>query len=82
MRLLIDISNYNIEWIRNAYDIPRDIGTDIAKAIIDGHERKTGHWIDGKCSECGEHAPYYSMATAYYLSKFCPHCGAEMSHDD
>ena len=43
-------------------------------------ERKEGHWIDTgeaidddtevKCSECGE--------VIYWLSNFCPCCGADM----
>lgn len=41
-------------------------------------ERKTGKWIDGKCDQCGKHAPFWSMATTYYLSNFCPNCGARM----
>lgn len=41
-------------------------------------ERKEGRWINGKCSNCGEHAPYWSMASTYYQSNFCPNCGAKM----
>ena len=41
-------------------------------------ERKRGKWVDGKCSLCSEHAPFYSMASTYYKSNFCPNCGAEM----
>lgn len=41
-------------------------------------ERKTGRWIDGKCNRCGTHAPYWAMASTYYLSEYCPHCGAYM----
>lgn len=41
-------------------------------------ERKTGKWIDGKCDQCGAHAPFWSMASTYYESKFCPHCGCKM----
>ena len=41
-------------------------------------ERKTGKWIDGKCNKCGTHAPYWAMASTYYLSEYCPHCGARL----
>ena len=41
-------------------------------------ERKPGHWIDGKCDQCGCHAPYWSMSTTYYKSNYCPECGADM----
>lgn len=37
-----------------------------------------GQWVDGKCNQCGEHAPFWSMATTYYRSRYCPNCGAEM----
>ena len=34
MKLVIDISGYNAEWIRNAYGIPQEINTNIAESII------------------------------------------------
>lgn len=34
MKLVIDISDYNAEWIRNAYSIPQEINTSIAESII------------------------------------------------
>ena len=37
-----------------------------------------GQWVDGKCNQCGERAPFWSMATTYYRSRYCPNCGAEM----
>jgi hypothetical protein len=45
---------------------------------IDAEPVKHGKWILGKCNRCGEHAPFWSMATTYYESNFCPHCGADM----
>ena len=44
--------------------------------------RPTAEWIDGKCSECGHHAPYWAMASTYYESYFCPNCGARMRGED
>ena len=44
--------------------------------------QKSGKWIKGKCSICGEHAPFWSMATTYYESKYCPNCGAEMESEE
>ncbi len=42
-------------------------------------ERRKGKWLQlGKCSECGGSAPFWSMASTYYESDFCPHCGADM----
>ena len=46
-----------------------DMVDDIANLKALKQEPKTGHWINGKCSECGEYAPYWS---------FCPNCGADM----
>lgn len=39
-------------------------------------KRRTGKWIDGKCNQCGEHAPYWAMASTYHLSNFCTNCGS------
>lgn len=39
---------------------------------------KRGRWINGHCSECNEHAPYWCMASTYHASNFCPMCGADM----
>ena len=41
-------------------------------------ERKKGKWINGYCSECGKHAPFWAMASTYYKSSYCPNCGADM----
>lgn len=40
-------------------------------------ERKR-KWINGRCSECNAHAPFYAMASTYYESAYCPNCGADM----
>ena len=37
-----------------------------------------GRWVDGKCDNCGEHAPYWCLATTFHESNFCPNCGADM----
>ena len=36
MKLVIDISEYDREWIKNTYGIPQDIDVAIARAIIHG----------------------------------------------
>ena len=41
-------------------------------------EPKEGHWINGKCDLCGEHAPFWCMASTYHESNYCPNCGAKM----
>ena len=39
-------------------------------------QQKIGKWIKGECSQCGEHAPYWSMASCYYKGNYCPNCGS------
>lgn len=42
---------------------------------------KTGHWIDGHCSECGCDVPAYIVDWKWQKdmdAKFCPNCGAKM----
>ena len=41
-------------------------------------EPKEGRWINGKCDLCGEHAPFWCMASTYHESNYCPNCGARM----
>lgn len=43
---------------------------------------RQGRWIDGKCNRCGTHAPYWAMASTYYCSEYCPHCGAYMATEE
>ena len=83
MKLVIDISKYNREWIKNGYKIPQEINLDIARAIVEGEllesTRKSGKWIfigDGyKCSECKS---VYSWWADSQTSNYCPNCGTEM----
>ena len=52
---------------------------EVLESLQSAHpERRKGKWIEGKCNRCGERAPYWSMASTYYKSNFCPHCGADM----
>lgn len=86
MRLVINISEYDKEWIQNTYGIPQEINVDIAKAIINGEphkpNRKKGKWILGDyedmyyiCDQCGhKETEYYSVPKA----NFCKVCGADM----
>ena len=46
MRVVIDISEYDKEWIGNAYGIPQEINTKIAEAIINAEPcQPESHWI-------------------------------------
>ena len=33
---------------------------------------------NGRCSNCGGHAPFWCMASTYYKSPWCQECGAKM----
>ena len=33
---------------------------------------------NGRCSNCGGHAPFWCMASTYYESPWCQECGAKM----
>lgn len=38
------------------------------------------HWDEnGRCTNCGGHAPYHAMASTYYKSPYCFECGAKMN---
>jgi uncharacterized OB-fold protein len=54
----------------------------VIKSMKKYEEPKTGRWIDGKCNRCGTHAPFWAMASTYYLSEYCPHCGAKMTESE
>ena len=46
MRIVIDISEHDKEWIGNAYGIPQEINTKIAEAIINAEPcQPEPHWI-------------------------------------
>lgn len=58
MKLLINISEYNAEYIKNTYGIPQDINVVIAEAIISGKQIPTPHGrlgdLDALIEEYGE----------------------------
>lgn len=33
---------------------------------------------NGRCSNCGGHAPFWCMASTYYKSPWCHECGCKM----
>lgn len=72
MRLIIDISEYNAEYIKNAYGIPQDINMIIAEAIINGKQVPTPH---GRLIDADELAnkTFYSTTGAPYITyrTFC-----------
>ena len=37
---------------------------------------------NGRCTNCGGHAPFFAMATTYYKSPYCHECGAKMDLEE
>ena len=37
---------------------------------------------NGRCTNCGGHAPFYSMASTYHESPYCFECGARMDKEE
>ena len=52
------------------------------KKLCDKVEAKPivhAHWnADGRCTNCGGHAPFFAYADDWFETKYCPHCGAQM----
>lgn len=47
---------------------------------VDAEPVRHGRWEEnGRCTNCGGHAPYWAMATTYYKSPYCFECGAKMT---
>lgn len=67
-----------INVVRNIIPDNRSIGTCEELERLPPIQPKRGRWINGHCSECNEHAPYWCMASTYHASNFCPNCGADM----
>ena len=38
--------------------------------------------VNGHCTNCGGHAPFYCMTSTYYKSPYCFECGAKMRCDN
>ena len=67
MRLIIDISEYNAEYIKNAYGIPQDINMIIAESIINGKQVPTPH---GRLIDADKLAneTFYGATSAPYIT--------------
>lgn len=55
MRFVIDISEYDKEWIGNACGIPQEINTKIAEAIINAEPCQPELHYDEWCDSCQEY---------------------------
>ena len=68
-----------------AQPAPSQVAADISRIVENGQdmrvigqpERIKGHWVNGRCDKCNEHAPFWAMASTYYASNFCSNCGSD-----
>ena len=37
---------------------------------------------NGRCTNCGGHAPFYCMTSTYHKSHYCFECGARMDKEE
>ena len=37
---------------------------------------------NGRCTNCGGHAPFYCMTSTYHKSPYCFECGAKMDKEE
>jgi len=84
VKIIIDISEYDKEWIANGYSIPQELNADIARKIIeaeplfpddntsveDGKSVVYAHWIGDPVPEGNA-----NIFTSKYVSRTCSHCG-------
>ena len=44
-------------------------------------ETTEAEWdVNGRCTSCGGHAPFWAMASTYYRSPYCHECGRRMKN--
>ena len=74
-----------IEWFMPYAHVGESIDADVVISDIKGMKSadvapvRHARWDEnGRCSNCGGHAPFWCMASTYYKSPWCQECGAEM----
>lgn len=91
MKLIIDMDDYDLEWIKNGYCIPPELNEKMTEMIINGTplDDKTGYWVKYGIPRCGEQH-YKCTSCGYYINfgqwgelytkefKYCPNCGTKM----
>jgi len=94
MQIVIDIKDYDREWITNGYYIPNEINGKIAEAIINGAPLPgLGHWsrktkvdaydIEGVKTwgikcQCDRCTFTTIVVEDFGYYSYCPNCGAKM----
>ena len=72
MDLVIDISEYNKEWIKNTFGIPEELNVPIARAIMNG--RPPGPDVI-RCKECKY------LRQNYFGITYCDRSGVDNNGD-
>ena len=76
----VEVSSFGRwQWANGFNTALTAVGIDLKKLPIAQPKPHEGHWINGKCDLCGEHAPFWCMASTYHESNYCPNCGAKMT---
>ena len=71
---------HKIRWASSAEEAVMSVRRIPAADVVEVVHAK---WDDnGRCTNCGGHAPYYSMASTYYASPYCFECGAKMDKEE
>lgn len=81
-----EIVTHMFQFTKNQINVAEAVADAMLCGVINAPAVDTvpvvhGHWNLGRCSKCDGRAPYWSMATTYYESNYCPHCGAKMDED-
>ena len=75
-----DLTPKAYAYLRGGEAIIEDLTKFPAADVVEAVHAK---WDDnGRCTNCGGHAPYYSMASTYYASPYCFECGAKMDKEE
>ena len=67
MHIVIDLSEYHLEWIRNKYGIPSEIETIVAESIVNGTILPEGHGRLVDVNDCKMVCDKYYKDYAYIL---------------
>lgn len=77
------MEHYSTGEIAHCHHISRNNLLDFVEQLppVTPQEPKTGHWIDDKCSVCGEGTEDFISSREWYMNKepnFCPNCGIKI----
>lgn len=66
-------SKIKLKWLKDFLELINNAPTTEAKPVVHAH------WNDdGRCTNCGGHAPFFAWTDEWFGTKFCPHCGAQI----